>query len=120
VKKSIKDANILILGVAYKKDIDDVRESPALIIIERLRQEGANITYHDPYISEIQPHGGCEIHLKSVDLTPQALAASDCVLILTDHSKVDYDQVVEQAQLIVDTRNATKNVLAHREKIFKI
>lgn len=120
VRKSVKDSNILILGVAYKKDIDDVRESPALIIIERLRQEGANLTYHDPYIPEIQPHGGCQIHLTSVDLTPETLAAADAVLILTDHSNIDYDQVVEKAQLVVDTRNATKNVRNHREKIFKI
>ncbi len=120
VEKSVKGANILILGVAYKKDIDDARESPALIIIERLRQEGANITYHDPFIPEIQPHGGMKIHLTSVDLTPEALAAADGVLILTDHSAIDYDQVVEQAQLVVDTRNATKNVRNNREKIFKI
>lgn len=120
VNKSVKDANILVLGVAYKKDIDDVRESPALIIIERLRREGANITYHDPYIPEIQPHGGSKINLRSIDLTPEALAAADGVLIITDHSNIDYDQVVQHAQLVVDTRNATKNVQNHREKIYKI
>lgn len=119
-KKSVKDANILILGVAYKKDIDDVRESPALIIMERLRKEGAKVTYHDPYIPVIEPHGGCTLRLESLQLTPEVLSAADCVLIITDHSGIDYDQVVEHAQLVVDTRNATKQVTRHRAKIFKI
>jgi UDP-N-acetyl-D-glucosamine dehydrogenase len=119
-KKAMKDADILVLGVAYKKDIDDVRESPALIIMERLRKEGANISYHDPYIPVIEPHGGSTMHLESEALTPARLAAADCVLIITDHSSVDYDQVVAHAQLVVDTRNATKNVRKQREKIYKI
>lgn len=119
-KKSVRDSNILVLGVAYKKDIDDVRESPALIIMERLRKEGANITYHDPHVPVIEPHGGSTIHLESIELTEEALASADCVLIITDHSCVDYDRVVEHAQLIVDTRNATKNVKKMREKIVKI
>lgn len=119
-KKAMKDANLLVLGVAYKKDIDDVRESPALIIIERLRKEGANITYHDPYIPMIEPHGGSTVHLESVELTPEKLSSADCVLIITDHSQIDYDKVVEHAQLVVDTRNATKNVSKMREKIYKI
>ncbi|NLI92270.1 MAG: nucleotide sugar dehydrogenase [Peptococcaceae bacterium] len=119
-KKAMKDANILVLGVAYKKDIDDVRESPALIIIERLRKEGANITYHDPYIPVIEPHGGSTLHMESIELTPEKLSAADCVLIITDHSSLDYEKVVEHAQLVVDTRNATKNVRNMREKIYKI
>jgi UDP-N-acetyl-D-glucosamine dehydrogenase len=119
-KKAMKEANILVLGVAYKKDIDDARESPALIIMERLRKEGANIIYHDPYIPVIEPHGGSTMHLESIDLTPAALAEADCVLIITDHSAVDYNEVVEHAQLVVDTRNATKDVVNSREKIFKI
>jgi UDP-N-acetyl-D-glucosamine dehydrogenase len=117
--KSVKDASILVLGVAYKKDIDDVRESPALIIIERLRNEGAKISYHDPYIPELEPHGGCTVRLKSVELSPEVLAA-DCVLIITDHSKFDYEEIVRHAQLVVDTRNATKDVRIMREKIYKI
>ncbi|NLP43633.1 MAG: nucleotide sugar dehydrogenase [Peptococcaceae bacterium] len=119
-KKSLKEAKILILGVAYKKDIDDVRESPALIIMERLRQEGAILTYHDPLVPAIEPHGGCTVQMESTDLTAEALAEADCVLIITDHSCIDYDFVVEHAQLIVDTRNATKKVKKNREKIFKI
>lgn len=118
--KSLKDAKILVLGVAYKKDIDDMRESPAIKIIELLRKQGANITYHDPYIPVIEPHGGSTLHLESVPLTDAALSEADCVLILTDHSSLDYERVAEQAKLIVDTRNATKNVLHNREKIAKI
>jgi UDP-N-acetyl-D-glucosamine dehydrogenase len=118
--KSVKDAQVLILGVAYKKDIDDVRESPALIIMERLRHEGAVLTYHDPYVPAIEPHGGSTARMTSRPLTKEALAAADCVLILTDHSNVDYDLVVDNAQLVVDTRNATKEVQANRDRIFKI
>ncbi|NLO97566.1 MAG: nucleotide sugar dehydrogenase [Peptococcaceae bacterium] len=118
--KSVKDANILVLGVAYKKDIDDVRESPALAIIEQLLRAGAKISYHDPYVPVIEPHGGCSVRLENTQLTPEQLAASDCVVIITDHSIIDYDFVVEHAQLVVDTRNATKNVKKMREKIYKI
>ena len=119
-KKAMKDANILILGVAYKKNINDVRESPALLIMEHLRHEGANISYHDPYVPVIEPHGGSSVHLENTELTPETLAAADCVVIITDHSIIDYDMVVEHAQLIVDTRNATKNVKKMRDKIYKI
>lgn len=118
--KSLKDAKVFVLGVAYKKDIDDVRESPALKIMELLRKEGANISYHDPFIPVIEPHGGSTAHLESVPLTDEALAAADCVLILTDHSAVDYERVVEHASVVVDTRNATKDVERNREKIAKI
>lgn len=118
--KSLKDAKVLILGVAYKKDIDDVRESPALKIMELLRKNGANIAYHDPYIPVIEPHGGSTVHLENTELTDEALAAADCVLILTDHSVIDYERVAEKAPLIVDTRNATRNVENNREKIVKI
>ncbi|HBV86850.1 nucleotide sugar dehydrogenase [Desulfosporosinus sp.] len=120
VNKSLKDAKIFVLGVAYKKDIDDMRESPALKIIELLRKQGANITYHDPYIPVIEPHGGSTIHLESVPLTDEVLETADAVLILTDHTAVDYERVVEKAKLVVDTRNATKDVLRNREKIAKI
>lgn len=118
--KSLKDAKILVLGVAYKKDIDDVRESPALKIMELLRKQGAGISYHDPYIPVIEPHGGSTMRLESVPLTDEVLTEADGVLILTDHSAIDYERVVEKAKLVVDTRNATKNVPEHREKIAKI
>ena len=118
--KSLKDAEIFVLGVAYKKDIDDMRESPALKIMELLRKQGANITYHDPFIPVIEAHGGRTLHLESVPLTGGALASADAVLILTDHSAVDYERVVAKARLVVDTRNATKNVVDNRAKIIKI
>jgi len=118
--KCLKDAKILVLGVAYKKDIDDVRESPALKIMELLRHQGANISYHDPFIPVIEPHGGSTVHMNSVELTDEVLAKADCVLILTDHSVIDYGRVVAKAQLVVDTRNATKDVAVNRDKIVKI
>lgn len=118
--KSMKDAKVFVLGVAYKKDIDDVRESPALKIIELLRKQGVNLSYHDPFIPVIEPHGGSTVHMESVPLTKEAVSGADCVLILTDHSTVDYDFVVENAKVVVDTRNATKNVERNREKIEKI
>ncbi|CAA7599637.1 UDP-glucose/GDP-mannose dehydrogenase family, NAD binding domain protein [Acididesulfobacillus acetoxydans] len=118
--KSLKDAKVFVLGVAYKKDIDDVRESPALKIMELLRREGATVSYHDPFIPVIEPHGGSTVRLESTPLSDAALAEADCVLILTDHSSVDYERVVEQARVVVDTRNATKNVKKNREKIAKI
>lgn len=120
VNKSLKDSNIFVLGVAYKKDIDDVRESPALKIMELLRKNGALIKYHDPYIPRIEPHGGISFSLVSQEMTNEELAAADCVLILTDHSSIDYDRVVEKAKLVIDTRNATKDVEQNREKIVKI
>ncbi|OLN31790.1 nucleotide sugar dehydrogenase [Desulfosporosinus metallidurans] len=120
VNKSLKDAEILVLGVAYKKDIDDMRESPALKIMELLRKQGANIVYHDPYIPVIEPHGGSTLHLESIPLTDEVLTSSDGVLILTDHTAVDYERVVGKAKLVVDTRNATKDVQENREKIIKI
>jgi UDP-N-acetyl-D-glucosamine dehydrogenase len=118
--KSLKDAKVLILGVAYKKDIDDVRESPALKIMELLNKQGAILSYHDPYISVIEPHGGSTIYLESVDLTENALRDSDCVLIITDHSEINYETVVEHSKLVVDTRNATKHVERNRSKIVKL
>jgi UDP-N-acetyl-D-glucosamine dehydrogenase len=120
VNKSLKDSNIFVLGVAYKKDIDDVRESPALKIIELLNKNGALVKYHDPYIPRIEPHGGITFSLASLEMTDEELAGADCVLILTDHSSINYNRVVENAKLVIDTRNATKNVEQNRKKIVKI
>lgn len=120
VNKSLKDAAVFVLGVAYKKDIDDVRESPALKIMELLSKNGAILKYHDPYIPDIEPHGGITFALTSLDMTDEQLKAADCVLILTDHSAIDYERVVQNAKLIIDTRNATKNVKHDRGKIVKI
>ena len=108
--KSMKGSRVLLLGVAYKKDIDDVRESPALSIIDRLRARGAAVSYHDPFVKEIHfddahTEGGGE-PLESVSLTDEELRSSDCVVIVTDHSQTDYQRVCRLSSLIVDTRNA--------------
>ena len=108
--KSMKGSRILLLGVAYKKDIDDVRESPALSIIDRLRAKGAAVRYHDPFVKEVHfddahTEGGGQ-PLASVELNDGELRDSDCVIIVTDHSDIDYGRVTQLTSLIVDTRNA--------------
>lgn len=106
--KSVKNAKILVLGLAYKKDVDDVRESPSVTLIELLQERGAKVDYHDPFIPSAKPMREHDItHLKSVPLTPTSVKKYDCVLISTDHSTVDYDMVCNNAKLVVDTRNAT-------------
>src|SRR5215813_6584008 len=109
-RKAMNGARVLLLGVAYKKDIDDVRESPALSIIDRLRAKGADVRYHDPFVNELRfddahTQGSGE-PLQSVPLTDEELNSSDCVVIVTDHSNTDYQRVCQLARLIVDTRNA--------------
>ena len=106
-KKSIKGSNIHILGVAYKKDVDDVRESPALEIMNILRHKGARVTYTDPYIPEINYHG---LRAKSVPLTKAFLNKIDCSVIVTNHGNFNYDLIVSHSKLIVDTRNALKGI----------
>ncbi len=109
-RKPMKGSNVLLLGVAYKKDVGDVRESPALSIIDRLRAKGANVKYHDPFVPQIrfdEAHTEAAAEpLKSVLLTNEELQAADCVIIVTDHSEIDYKRVCGVASLIVDTRNA--------------
>jgi len=109
-RKAMKGSRVLLLGVAYKKDIDDVRESPALSIIDRLRVKGADVRYHDPFVKEVSfdeahTHADGEL-LQSVPLTDDELRSADCVIIVTDHSEVDYKRVCALTPLIVDTRNA--------------
>lgn len=118
-RKSVKGSRILILGMAYKKDIDDLRESPTLKLIEILDSKGAEVDYNDPMISKLRPMRHYEYEHKSVDLTPETIAGYDLVLIATAHSAYDWDFIVKHAKLIVDTRNATQNVKDGREKIFK-
>lgn len=108
-------SRILMLGVAYKADLDDCRESPALEILRLLRQDGAQVSYHDPWVPELTLAGGETAH--SEPLTPELLAAQDLVLIATNHSGVDYAQVVRHARQVLDTRNATRGVTEGREKI---
>ncbi|WP_374655547.1 nucleotide sugar dehydrogenase [Dongia sp.] len=106
--QALRGARILLLGIAYKKNVDDLRESPALIIYEMLLKSGAMVTYHDPHIPTIKPtreHSGLS-GLRSVALNAETIGAADAVLIVTDHDKVDYGLVAAHARLIVDTRNA--------------
>ena len=107
-------AKILVLGVAYKKDITDERESPAVECIRLLKEEGAEIAYHDPYVPVLNEHG---LNLTSVKLTPEEIKSADLVILATDHSNVDYRFVVEHASHLFDTRNATRNLTEFREKI---
>lgn len=105
-RKSVNGSSILILGVAYKPDVDDMRESPALKIIELLKKQGARVLYHDPYVPELRPSRKYDFELKSSALSPDVLDAVDCVLVVTNHASIDYKLVAEHADCIVDTRNA--------------
>ena len=117
-RKSLKGSRVLVLGVAYKKDVDDLRESPSLKIMQLLAQRGAQVDYNDPFFPHLHKMRHYDYSQKrSVELTPQALAAYDCVIIATDHSSYDYAAIAAAAQLVVDTRNATRRVTQHREKI---
>src|SRR6266849_7533226 len=109
-RKAMNGARVLLIGVAYKRDVDDVRESPALSIIDRLRAKGADVRYHDPFVREVRfddAHTeGSGAPLSSVDLSDQEIDAADCIVIVTNHSQIDYARVTELATLVVDTRNA--------------
>ncbi|HEY3449303.1 MAG TPA: nucleotide sugar dehydrogenase [Myxococcales bacterium] len=118
-QKSLNGARLLVLGVAYKKDIDDLRESPALRVMDLLTERGAHVAYHDPYIPSLPKMRHHDLRLVSQPLTADLLGAADAVLILTDHSEVDYERVVRQARLVVDTRNATKGIPGAAEKVTK-
>jgi UDP-N-acetyl-D-glucosamine dehydrogenase len=104
-EKSIDGSSVLVLGVAYKRDVDDMRESPALAIIDLLTAAGARVLYHDPHVPELPPSRKFVFDLKSSPLGPDTLTAVDCVLVVTDHSGVDYALVAAHADLVVDTRN---------------
>jgi len=116
--KSVKGSNILILGISYKRDIDDMRESPALDVMAVLQQKGAKISYHDPYVPKLAARdwpGGVE--LTSVPLSADLVAKADCIVVVTDHKVFDYSAIQRQAKLIVDTRNAIKGNFAN---VFKL
>jgi UDP-N-acetyl-D-glucosamine dehydrogenase len=101
--KAVRGASVLVLGVAYKRDIEDIRESPALDIIRLLEGQGARVTYSDPHVPRFREDGQ---EFRSVKLTPEVVAAADCVMIVTDHTAVDYRMIKQRARLVVDTRNA--------------
>lgn len=118
-RKALNGSKVLILGMAYKKNVDDMRESPSLRLIELLEEKGAAVDYHDPYISKIPPTRRYRFDKKSVPLTPENIAKYDVVLIATDHDNINYAKVVKHAKLVIDTRNATEKVKQGREKIVK-
>jgi UDP-N-acetyl-D-glucosamine dehydrogenase len=107
-RKALNGSKVLVLGVAYKRDIDDLRESPSLTIIELLRQRGAEVSYNDPYFPFVGHGRQYDLNMTCAPL--ENLAQYDCVLIVTDHSGYNYPQIVSESQLVVDTRNATRNI----------
>ena len=115
--KALKGARVLVLGVAYKRDVGDVRESPALEVIHLLVQRGARVRYHDPFVPVLRENGRT---LRSVPLSRASLAAADCVVILTDHQAVDHKKVVKHARLVLDTRNALRAIRPRPKKIIRL
>ncbi len=119
-KKSLKGSRILLLGVAYKKDVDDLRESPSLKIMQLLLERGALLDYNDPYFATLHRMRHYDYaHMRSVELTPHALAGYDAVVIATDHSAYNYQEIVDAAPLVVDTRNATKSITRNHAKVVR-
>lgn len=118
-KQCLQDARILILGVAYKKDVDDLRESPSLRIIELLQARGARVDFHDPYFPRLPKMRKYNLGLVAVEPTAQALAGYDAVVIATNHSTYDYSFIVRHSKLVIDTRNATRDVVDHGGKIVR-
>jgi UDP-N-acetyl-D-glucosamine dehydrogenase len=102
-RKAVNGAKVLVLGVAYKRDIEDVRESPALDVIRLLEADGAEVSYHDPFVPELHEEGR---DLESVELTDAAMSGADAVVILTDHTAFDYQRVVDQSNVLIDARHA--------------
>jgi len=117
--KCVHDGRILVLGIAYKKDVDDLRESPSLKIIQLLQERGAKVDYNDPYFERLHKMRQYDLGLASVPLTEETLSSYDAVLIATDHSSYDYEFIVRNSQLVVDTRNATGHLNHHRDKIVR-
>jgi UDP-N-acetyl-D-glucosamine dehydrogenase len=111
--KSVRGSRVLVLGIAYKKDIDDLRESPALEVIRQLQEKGADVQYHDPFCPAIEDDGHTALRnlpLHSQPFTEQTLGAADAVVLITDHSGVDYARVAAEASLVVDTRGTMRGV----------
>lgn len=115
--KSIRGSRIMILGVAYKKDVSDCRESPALDVMRLLNDKGALLSYNDPLVPSLRLGRST---LNSVDISPRNISEHDCVIILTDHTAYDIREIVEAAKLVIDTRNATKNLHAFKDRIIKL
>ncbi|MGE3804850.1 MAG: nucleotide sugar dehydrogenase [Gemmataceae bacterium] len=117
--QAIKGSRIGLIGMAYKKDVDDPRNSPGVELLALLTEKGAEVSYHDPYLPRLPASRRVPDELASQPLTAEYLAALDCVVIVTDHSNLDWDCIVHQSKLVVDTRNATRDVHVHRDRIVK-
>ena len=117
-KKSLSGSKVLFLGVAYKPDIDDARESPALLVMDLVARKGAEVIFHDPYIFEVTDEHGK--HWVGIDLTDDVIISADCVVFTTNHTCFDIPSIVDKAKLVVDTRNAVKNVNIENKKVFKL
>jgi UDP-N-acetyl-D-glucosamine dehydrogenase len=118
--KPVRGSRIGIFGVAYKKDVDDPRESPSFKLLELLGARGAELSYCDPHIPRLPRMRSFDVpEMESSEMTAEYLAGLDCALIATDHTAFDYDFLVQHSQLVVDTRNATKQVAQGRDKIWK-
>jgi UDP-N-acetyl-D-glucosamine dehydrogenase len=115
--RSVRGAAVLVLGVTYKGDVNDVRESPALEIIEMLERKGARVSYADPFTPQLTVGG---LKLSAVEPDPETIAAADCVVILTNHSGFDYPMIADRARLVVDTRNALKASRRGRSSIITL
>jgi hypothetical protein len=118
-RKPVNGSKILIMGVAYKREIDDMRESPALGIIEKLQSLGADVQFHDPYVEEIHLEGNGH-RVRGIELSGEVVSEADCVVIVTDHRKIDYAWLTERANLVIDTRNATRGLSDFEEKIIRL
>ncbi|MHC5112744.1 MAG: nucleotide sugar dehydrogenase [Planctomycetota bacterium] len=118
-KKALNGSKILVLGLAYKKDVDDIRESPSIELIEMLKERGAKVDYNDPFVAKTPRQREHNLRMTSKKLTAPMIGSYDCVLIATDHTSYDYGWIVKNAQCVVDTRNATAQVKTGRRKIVK-
>jgi UDP-N-acetyl-D-glucosamine dehydrogenase len=116
-QKALKNSRILILGAAYKPDVDDVRESPALDVIGMLQQNGAEVKYHDPFIPHLKHEN---INLESVPDLMEAVERVDCVVIITNHSQYDYQQIYEKSSCIMDARNALGDIGIDDQKVTRL
>ena len=124
-QRAINGSKILIMGVAYKKNVGDVRESPAIDVIRMLARRGGEILYHDPYVPELEveavtPKSHQPMRYLCAELTAELVQRVDCVVIMTDHADIDYTWLVDHAAAVVDTRNATKPITKNQNKILKI
>src|SRR6185295_14545108 len=115
--KAVKGAKILVLGLAYKPYVDDVRESPSFELIEKLETLGAEVDYNDPHVARTHKMRRYDLQMESVALSPETLGKYDCVLVATHHKAYDWQMVADHAKLVVDTRNALRNVKGRRDHI---